>query len=409
MTVLPDDALPLSLRRSPPFIMFWISRVLGSLAFQMSSVAFSWLIYDLTDSAYLLGLAGLAQFLPMVLLTFVVGSVADRFDRRRIVSLSQIVQGLTIAVLTVGTVTGLMGVSAIFTGLVILGAARTFERPAMAALLPGIVPLSVLPRAVAVSSSAMQTATILGPSLGGLLFAFGAYVPLGLSALLFLFAAVSLVPLRLREKPRPAEPMSLSTAFLGLSFIRRRPILLGALSLDMVAVLLGGFTALLPIFARDILHAGPWGLGLLRAAPAVGAVLMSVFIDRLDLERGVGTKLFASVVVFGLCTVIFAASTNLALSIAALIVLGAADNISVVIRQSLVQLSTPDDMRGRVNAVNSLFIGASNQLGEFESGMTAGLFGVVEAGIIGGIGTIAVAIAWMHLFPSLRKAERLAP
>lgn len=408
MTALPDND-HLLLRRSPPFVMFWISRVLGSLAFQMSSVAFSWLIYELTESAYLLGLAGLAQFLPMVLLTFVVGSVADRYDRRRIVTLSQIVQGATIAVLTIGTMTGLMGVSAIFVGLVILGSARTFERPAMAALLPGIVPLAVLPRAVAVSSSAMQTATIVGPSLGGLLFAFGAHVPLGLSALLFLFAAASLVPLRLREKLRPAEPMSLSTAFLGLSFIRRRPILLGALSLDMVAVLLGGFTALLPIFARDILHAGPWGLGLLRAAPAVGAVLMSVFIDRLDLERGVGTKLFASVIVFGLCTVVFAASTDLVLSIAALIVLGAADNISVVIRQSLVQLSTPDDMRGRVNAVNSLFIGASNQLGEFESGMTAGLFGVVEAGVIGGIGTIVVALAWMRLFPGLRKAERLGP
>lgn len=406
MTALPDTD-HLLLRRSPPFVMFWISRVLGSLAFQMSSVAFSWLIYELTESAYLLGLAGLAQFLPMVLLTFVVGSVADRYDRRRIVTLSQIVQGATIAVLTIGTMTGLMGVSAIFVGLVILGSARTFERPAMAALLPGIVPLAVLPRAVAVSSSAMQTATIVGPSLGGLLFAFGAYVPLGLSALLFLFAAASLVPLRLREKLRPAEPVSLSTTFLGLSFIRQRPILLGALSLDMVAVLLGGFTALLPIFARDILHAGPWGLGLLRAAPAVGAVLMSVFIDRLDLERGVGTKLFASVIVFGLCTVVFAASTDLVLSIAALIVLGAADNISVVIRQSLVQLSTPDDMRGRVNAVNSLFIGASNQLGEFESGMTAGLFGVVEAGIIGGIGTIVVALAWMRLFPGLRKAERL--
>lgn len=408
MTALPDTD-HLLLRRSPPFVMFWISRVLGSLAFQMSSVAFSWLIYELTESAYLLGLAGLAQFLPMMLLTFVVGSVADRYDRRRIVTLSQIVQGVTITVLTIGTVTGLTGVAAIFVGLVILGSARTFERPAMAALLPGIVPLAVLPRAVAVSSSAMQTATIVGPSLGGLLFAFGAYVPLGLSALLFLFAAASLAPLRLRGTPRRSEPMSLSTAFLGLSFIRKRPILLGALSLDMVAVLLGGFTALLPIFARDILHAGPWGLGLLRAAPAVGAVLMSVFIDRLDLERGVGTKLFASVIVFGLCTVVFAASTDLVLSIAALIVLGAADNVSVVIRQSLVQLSTPDDMRGRVNAVNSLFIGASNQLGEFESGMTAGLFGVVEAGVIGGIGTIVVALAWMRLFPGLRKAERLGP
>lgn len=407
MTTLPDSAAPL-LRRSPPFVMFWTSRVLGSLAFQMSSVALGWLIYELTDSAYLLGLAGLAQFLPMMLLTFVVGPVADRYDRRRIVVLSQGVQGATLLLLTLGMLAGMLGVGAIFVGLVVLGCARTFERPAMAALLPGIVPLALLPRAVAVSSSAMQTATIVGPSLGGLLFAFGAGVPLGLSALLFLLAALALAPLRLRETLRPAEPMSLATAFRGLSFIRQRPILLGATSLDMVAVLLGGITALLPIFARDILQAGPWGLGLLRAAPAVGAIAMSLFIDRLALDRGPGTKLFVSVILFGLCTIAFAASTDLAFSIAALVVLGAADNVSVVIRQSLVQLSTPDDMRGRVNAVNSLFIGASNQLGEFESGMTAGLFGTVEAGIIGGVGTIAVALLWMYLFPALRRAERLS-
>ncbi|PWR25533.1 MFS transporter [Zavarzinia aquatilis] len=404
----PYDSIPLPLRRSPPFVMFWTSRVLGSLAFQMSSVALGWLIYELTDSAYLLGLAGLAQFMPMMLLTFVVGPVADRYDRRRIVVLSQTVQGATLLLLTLGTLAGLLGVGAIFVGLIVLGCARTFERPAMAALLPAIVPLAVLPRAVAVSSSAMQTATIVGPSLGGLLFAFGASVPLGLSALLFLLAAAALAPLRLREAPRPPEPMSLSTAFRGLSFIRGRPILLGAISLDMVAVLLGGITALLPIFARDILQAGPWGLGLLRAAPAVGAIAMSLFIDRLALDRGAGPKLFASVILFGLCTIAFAASTDLVFSIATLTVLGAADNVSVVIRQSLVQLSTPDDMRGRVNAVNSLFIGASNQLGEFESGMTAGLFGTVEAGIIGGVGTIAVALVWMYLFPSLRRAERLS-
>lgn len=395
------------LHRQPPFVLFWTSRVFGSLAFQMASVAFGWLIYDLTGSAYQLGLAGLVQFLPMVLLTFVVGAVADRFDRRRIVMISQWVQAGTIALLTLGAIQGWLGVNGLFAGLFLLGAARTFERPAMAALLPSLVTPAELPKAVALSSSAMQTATIVGPSLGGLLHALGAAVPLGLSALLFALGALAMAPIRLRGAPPVREPVTLRAVFSGLGFVRSKPVLLGAISLDMVAVLLGGITALLPIYARDILQTGPWGLGLLRTAPAVGALAMAFFIGRMNLDRHVGMKMFAAVIVFGLCTIVFAASETLWLSVGVLVVLGAADNVSVVIRQTLVQLATPDDMRGRVSALNSLFIGASNQLGEFESGMTAGLFGVVAAGIIGGIGTIGVALAWMRLFPALRHADRL--
>ncbi|MCF4164444.1 MFS transporter [Zavarzinia compransoris] len=400
-----DDQPLRALHRQPAFASFWIARVLGSLGFQMSSVAFGWLIYELTGSAYLLGFAGLAQFLPMVVLTFVVGTVADRFERRRIVLIAQVVQAATLALMTLGILQGWLGVTGIFAGLVVLGSARTFERPAMQALLPALVTAADLPRAVAISSSAMQAATIVGPALGGLL---GAFVPLALSAAFF--AGASFASTRLRGRPQQRagrEAFTLAASFSGLGFIRRHPVLYGAISLDMVAVLLGGFTALLPIFARDILETGPWGLGLLRTAPAVGALLMAWQMQRLNLERGVGLKMFAAVIVFGVCTVIFALSESLVLSLITLIVLGAADNVSVVIRQTLVQLSTPDEMRGRVSAVNSLFIGASNQLGEFESGITAGWFGVIPAAVIGGLGTIAVALAWMRLFPGLRHARSL--
>lgn len=403
-----DDQPLRALHRQPAFVSFWIARVLGSLGFQMSSVVFGWLIYELTGSAYLLGFAGLAQFLPMVVLTFVVGAVADRFDRRRIVLIAQFIQAVALALMTLGALQGWLGVTGIFIGLIVLGSARTFERPAMQALLPALVTAADLPRAVALSSSAMQAATIVGPALGGLLHAFGAFVPLALSAAFFVGASIASTRLRGRPQQRAGrEAFTLAASFSGLGFIRRHPVLYGAISLDMVAVLLGGFTALLPIFARDILETGPWGLGLLRTAPAVGALLMAWQMRRLNLDRDVGLKMFAAVIVFGLCTVVFALSENLVLSLVSLVVLGAADNVSVVIRQTLVQLSTPDEMRGRVSAVNSLFIGASNQLGEFESGITAGWFGVVPAAVIGGIGTIGVALAWMRLFPELRRARGL--
>jgi MFS family permease len=398
---------PRTKRERRAFGLFLIARVFTSLSFQMAGVAIGWLVYARTGSAYNLGLVGLAQFLPMVALTFVVGPLADRLDRRRIVAACEIVNVLTLALLALGTASDWLSAPAIFVAVALLGAARAFEHPSMSALLPGIVGEGDLPRAVAFSSSAMQTATIIGPALGGLLYVFGASAPLGLAAAMSGATCLVILAVPMERKPPSKEPVTLASVFSGLAFIWRRPVILGAISLDLFAVLLGGVTALLPIYAHDILQTGSFGLGLLRSAPAVGALAMSFFVSRI-VGANVGRTMFASVVAFGLATLVFALSRDMILSLAALAVTGAADNVSVVIRQSLVQLGTPDDMRGRVSAVNSLFIGTSNQLGEFESGMVAGLFGAVPAGVIGGLGTIVVALLWMRLFPDLRKQDRLA-
>ena len=373
----------------------------------MASVAVGWLVYAKTGSAYALGLVGLFQFLPMVALTFLVGHVADRFDRRRIVATCQCIECIVLALLTFGDRDGKLDVTVLFAAVALLGAARAFETPTMSALLPALVPDTLLRKAIAVSSSAMQTATIVGPSLGGLLYAAGASVPLGVSALCLSAASISMAFIKMERSELVREPISFESIFSGVSFIRSRPIILGAISLDLFAVLLGGVTALLPIFARDILHTGPWGLGFLRSAPAAGALAMSVLLVHLPMNRRVGIKMFAAVIVFGVTTVIFSISTSFVLSLIALVIMGAADNVSVVIRISLVQLSTPDAMRGRVSAFNSLFVGTSNQLGEFESGMLAGLLGVIPSGVVGGIGTILIALLWMRLFPALRKINAL--
>jgi len=379
----------------PSFPVFWAARVLSALAFQMSAVAIGWLVYARTGSAYSLGLVGLFQFLPMVVLTLLVGHVADHYDRRRIVQICQLVEGLTLAVLAVAIFDDWLTIPGVFAAVLVLGAARAFEQPTMAALLPALVPAVALPRALAISSSAVQTATIIGPSLGGLLYAVGVTAPFVIAAVFFLAACGLMTFMRLQRSVPRREPPTLRSVFSGIAFIRSRPVILGSISLDMFAVLLGGATALLPIYAHDILQTGPWGLGLLRSAPAVGALTMSAVLTRVPLRRGVGRKMFA-------------ASTSLIVSLVALAVLGAADNVSVVIRSSLVQLLTPDEMRGRVSAVNSLFVGTSNQLGEFESGMAAGLLGAVPAGVLGGIGTIVIALLWMRLFPGLRKTETLS-
>jgi MFS family permease len=404
------DPLPIQterLLRHPSFILFWVSRIFSVLGFQVASVAVGWLVYAKTGSAYALGLVGLFQFLPMVALTFLVGHIADRLDRRRIVATCQCFECIVIALLTLSDRDGKLDVTVLFAAVALLGAARAFESPTMSALLPALVPEALFPKAFAVSSSAMQTATIVGPSLGGLLYAAGASVPLGVSAFCLLAASGAMAFIRMERIPPKREPVSFQSVFSGVSFIRRRPIILGAISLDLFAVLFGGVTALLPIFARDILHTGPWGLGFLRSAPAVGALAMSILLVHIPMNRHVGIKMFAAVMVFGIATVIFSISTSLTVSLVALVILGAADNVSVVIRVSLVQLSTPDFMRGRVSAVNSLFIGTSNQLGEFESGMVAGLLGVIPSGIVGGIATILIALLWMRLFPELRSIDTL--
>lgn len=397
------------LLRQPAFLRFWLARSCSSLAFQMMAVVVGWQVFALTSSTLELGLVGLAQFLPMVLLSVPAGHIADRYDRRTVVRFCQVVEATAAVALALGSLAGVIGTSAIFAGVAVVGAARTFESPTVSALLPGVVPATQLPAALALSASALQTATIVGPAAGGALYLLGTGVAYAVVAGLYLAASFAIGGLRLARVPPRREPVSLGSLLSGFTYIRDHTIVLGAISLDLFAVLLGGATALLPVYARDILHTSSIGLGLLRAAPAAGALAMSVLLARRPLARRVGLTMFAAVGVFGLATILFGLSTSLPLSLAALVVMGASDVVSVVIRGTLVQLETPDQMRGRVSAVSSLFIGTSNQLGEFESGVTATLLGTVPAVVVGGIGTVMVAVLWSALFPALRRADTLAP
>ena len=402
------DSIPSqSVLREKRFALFWCARVASSIAFQMQAVAVGWQAYALTGSAFYLGLIGLAQFLPMFLLTLAVGHVADRYDRRLVARICQTVEALAAAALAVGSANGWLGRESLLGIVALTGAARAFEGPLMQALVPGLVPGPLLPRAYALAASANQTATILGPTLGGFLYVFGPSAAYGPASGLFLMASLCMAAIRMRWIPPRREPVSAETLFAGIAFIRSRPAILGAISLDLFAVLLGGATALLPIYARDILHTGPWGLGFLRSAPAIGALSTSLFLAHHPLRRRVGRTMFAAVAAFGLATVVFGFSTLFPVSCGALVALGAADVVSVVIRNSLVQIETPDEMRGRVSAVHMMFIGTSNQLGEFESGVTAALFGTVPAVVIGGVGTLLVTVVWMRLFPALRGIETL--
>ncbi len=394
-----------SLFRLRPFLMFLASRAFSSMAFQGTGVAIGWLVYDRTRNPFDLGLIGLCQFLPMVVLTFVVGHVADQFDRRRIALVCQLIEAATLATVTLGVAMGWLGIGWCFAAMALLGATAAFERPTMAALLPGIVPSPLLSRAVANSTSVMQTALVIGPALAGLLYGVNPVVPFAVATLLFGAASLAMLGIPHLGATPVREPVTLERVFAGAVFIRSRPVMLATISLDLFAVLLGGAVALMPVFARDILMAGPLGLGLLRTAPAVGAVAMSLVLGRLSLTKHVGAIMLWAVAVFGAATIVFAFSTNIALSVLMLLVLGASDTISVVVRTSLVQLLTPDQMRGRVNAINSLFIGTSNQLGEFESGLAASLVGPVWAVALGGLGTIAVVLLWTKLFPALPRQQ----
>lgn len=397
-----------SVMRLPSYAKSWFARILSTTSFQMLSVAIGWQMYDLTHDAFSLGLVGLAQFVPMMLLTLLVGHVADRFDRRKIVIVCLVFEAMVAALLVVGNDAGWLGRNQILLAAAIIGACRAFEGPTLAALIPELVPRDMLPQAAAWSASAGQTAQIIGPSLGGVLFSFGPAFVYMTSTAALLCAAILLLWIRRERVVRKPEPLTARSLFTGLAFVFRHKVVLGTISLDLFAVLLGGATALLPIFAQDILHTGPWGLGLLRSAPAVGALLMSLFLARFSLRRALGPTLFGALGVFGASTILFAFSTSLYLSLVALFLIGASDVISVVIRSTLVQLHTPNEMRGRVSAVNSLFVGTSNQLGEFESGMMAGLLGAVNATFIGGLGTIAIAGLWMYLFPALRRLRTFA-
>jgi MFS family permease len=396
-----------SLLRHRAFVAFWFARIASSFGFQMLSVAVGWQIYSITGRAFDLGLIGLVQFVPSVLLALPAGHVADQFERRRIVLIGQIIEWFAIVALAALTLTQHIHEIGILGLVFVLGVAKAFEFPALQSMLPALVPAAILPRAMAVNASAGQAAMIMGPALGGLLYVAGPGVVYVVAAVLYMIAATLMSRLRYEQAPPKREPATLKKLFAGVHFIRERKDVLGVISLDLFAVLLGGATALLPIFAKDILHTGPWGLGLLRAAPAVGALLMSFWLARHSLQRRVGPIMFAAVAGFGIATLVFALSTTLWLSLLALFALGAFDMVSMVIRSSLVQLDTPDDMRGRVSAVNAIFINTSNQLGEFESGMLAAWLGAVYATVLGGVGTLLVVGLWMTMFPGLRRRQQL--
>jgi MFS family permease len=396
-----------SVFQEPSYARFWLARICSTVSFQMAGVAVGWQMYALTHSTFALGVVGLVQFLPMLLLMLVVGHVADHFKRETIISICQAVESLTLALLAISSYLHHLQPTGVYCAVAAIGATRAFENPSTQALVPGLVADSKVPQAIAWFTSATQTASIVGPALGGLLYVFGAQVPYGLCA--FLYGMAAILSSTVQSKRRTGkEATSASSIFSGIHYIRERKNILGSISLDLFAVLLGGATALLPAFARDILHTGPWGLGVLRLAPAVGALLTSIFLAHHPIRTCAGKRMFVAVIVFGLATIAFALSHNLLLSVGFLCLLGAADVTSVVVRSSLVQLETPDGMRGRVSAVNSLFIGTSNQLGQFESGVTAAWFGLIPATIMGGVGSILVALAWMGLFPGLRRLESVA-
>ncbi|AKL12478.1 TPA: MFS transporter [Kluyvera intermedia] len=389
------------------FVSFWLARTSSSFGFQMLSIIVGWQIYSQTHSAFWLGMIGLVQFFPSVILALPAGHIADQFDRRRVVMFGQVLEWAAIALLAWLTWKGDASVGVILSLIFIISSAKTLESPAMISMLPALVPTSILPRATAANAVSGQAAQIVGPALGGFLYAAGAEVVYAVTAGLYLLSLILVLTLLYEQALPPRTPPTLSSLFAGVDFIRKRPDVLGVISLDLFAVLLGGATALLPIFAHDVLHTGPVGLGVLRSAPAVGALLMGFWLSHRALKRNVGMIMFMSVAGFGVATLVFALSSWMWLSLLALFALGGCDMVSMVIRGSLVQLDTPDEMRGRVNAVNSIFINTSNQLGEFESGMLAAWLGAVPAAAIGGIGTLVVVALWMKWFPNLRKRQRL--
>jgi MFS family permease len=400
---LPDRAL----LGYPAYRSYFIARLATNFGNQIQVVALGWQVYALTHSAYDLGLVGLFQFLPAVLLVLPAGHVADRVDRRRVSQLGvafKLAAVLLLAWLSYQETLSRLAVVIIAT---MLGTARAFEMPANSALLPTLVPRPLLPRALAMSSSASQAAVVIGPALGGLLYGISSTVAYLVCAATFVVAIVGLSLVRVVPSSEQVRvSASAQSVLAGVRYILSRKELLGAMSLDLFAVLFGGATALLPVYASDILHTGPVGVGLLRSAQAVGALSSALILMRYPLKRRIGPRMFMAVAVFGAATIVFGLSRQLWLSLCCLFLLGLSDMVSVVVRASLVQLGTPDAMRGRVSAVNSLFIGTSNQLGEFESGITAGMFGAVTSVVAGGCATLAIALLWTRFFPSLASRDQ---
>jgi MFS family permease len=395
--------------RYPAFLKFQAARFFIVVATEMQAVAVGWQVYEITKRPLDLGLVGLAQFLPGIVLFLVSGHVADRFNRRNLLILCDVGFATCFALLLAITLRGAVSIAAVFAVLVLLGVVRSFNGPVSRAMLPHLVPPEHFAGSVAWASSIFQAATILGPILGGLIYAF-ARGPVAVYVCAALAAGVAIaltLQLPAQEKERARPDANLSTVFEGFRYIWREKLILGAISLDLFAVLLGGAVALLPVYAREILNAGPWALGILRSAPGVGAGIMAIAIAHRPLRNRAGATMLWCVAGFGLCTVVFGVSRSFAISLAALFLVGATDMVSVIVRATLIQVKTPDEMRGRVNAVDMIFIGASNELGQFESGITAQWFGAVPAVILGGIGAIAVTGLWAWMFPQLRKVNEL--
>ncbi|MBY5762893.1 MFS transporter [Rhizobium leguminosarum] len=393
--------------RHTSYTRFFFARFLLSFSQQIVSVAVGWQMYDQTGSAIYLGLIGLVQFLPSLLLILVTGSVADRYNRRAIAALCSLVSALCTLALLVMTLMGSFTPLPVFAVLLIFGIERAFMSPAVQSLAPNLVPEEALSNAIAWNSSSWQLAAITGPVLGGLLYGVSAPTAYTVAVIFSVLGAALLYMIPKPVQKTTGETKSWAMILGGFSFIRAEKVVLGAISLDLFAVLLGGATALMPIFARDILTLGPWGLGLLRAAPGFGAIVMAIFLAAYPLKHRAGIYMFIGVALFGVGTIIFGISTNTEVSIAALALMGAADMVSVYVRESLIALWTPDHLRGRVNAVNMVFVGASNELGEFRAGTMAALFGAVPAVVIGGVGTLVVAAIWASSFPKLRGIDTL--
>lgn len=395
--------------RHPDLRRYLSARFIASVATQVQTVAVAWQVYRVSGDPLDLGLVALSQFLPFILLILPAGHVADQYDRRRVQLLTYALLATCAAALLVLTLNRVGDTAPIFAVMVLFGVARAFNQPTAQALLPNLAPIELFPRAVALNSSLGQIATIAGPALGGALVLLGVEVAFGLSVALLVIAVVLVAGLRRggRAANVEREPVSLKTLLSGITFVRSKPIVLGSISLDLFAVLFGGATALLPIYAGEILKVGPAGLGLMYAAPAVGAGLLAAGLAVRPLRRHLGRWMFGGVAFYGVATLVFGASTTFAVSLAALVIMGAGDMISVYIRHLLVQLETPDQIRGRVSAVNAVFIGASNELGDFESGLTASWWGVVPAVLVGGFATLAVAGLWARAFPILWRLDRL--
>lgn len=403
--------------RIPAFRRFWLSRLSWTIGSLAMVIVIGWQVYDIArhtmgvkEAAFRLGIIGVVQFVPLFLLTLVTGWTADRLDRRWIARSAVALELCCAAALGFLAWHHSTTLTALYVVAALLGVGRAFAGPALSALAPNLVPRELLPRAIALSSIAWQVGAVLGPAVGGYLYAYAPYAPYAVSALLFAIAFVSLLAIRPQQRAEiDRKPNPWSQMVEGLKYVRHNRLVLGAISLDLFAVLLGGATAMLPVFARDVLHAGPEGLGHLRAAPAIGATLTAALFSIRPLKNDVGVKMLVAVTVFGAATILFGFSRSMPLSLICLALLGSADMFSVYVRQSLIQLYTPDAMRGRVGAVSSLFISASNELGEAESGFLGSVIGPVPAVIAGGIGAIAVVFLWSWWFPELRLAKGFEP